>query len=534
MSLINYFPKNYTPTTQQIYTLKQIESAFEQTDIVILCAPTGTGKSFVANTLGNSASDVPVDKKDSIISYRAFEVDQSGIYTNDQHDEHHGSLVLTISKALQDQYTSFFNCSTLKGKANYISTIDSTLDVEMESAVIPQAILQPHRKNHMCPYHNDRQSLLVDKFGVTNYSMFMSLPAHVKNRDYLICDEASELEDDLVSHNSCYIDYERLKRIGIRLPVLKTTEPVVVYNWLNDALQQLQDYRSYLQKDLQKKSKWSPKAQTSYSYINRTLLKLKPCTDNFYNCEYIVEKNLTMVSLTPVHVDVFAKQIFAHAKKTLLMSATIVDHKNFARSLGIHNYKYIEIGSEFPVDQSPIYVSGEYPICHNTIDKYLPKIVSKIKSILEHHKNEKGIIHTHTHRITQYVYESLNDDRLLYREPGKNNETIIQEHIDTEQPTVLVSPSLTHGIDLKDDLARFQIIVKLPYLPLHDKRVSRLAGETKDWYENKMLNNLVQACGRATRSCEDYSVTYILDGMITRVLPKCKDKLPSHYIKRFI
>jgi Rad3-related DNA helicase len=99
---------------------------------------------------------------------------------------------------------------------------------------------------------------------------------------------------------------------------------------------------------------------------------------------------------------------------------------------------------------------------------------------------------------------------------------------------VLVSPSLTYGIDLKDSLARFQIIVKLPYMPLQDKRIKKLFDIDPEWYENKMLNTLVQSCGRATRGANDYSVTYILDGLITKVVTRCKHKLPQHFIDRFV
>ena len=98
---------------------------------------------------------------------------------------------------------------------------------------------------------------------------------------------------------------------------------------------------------------------------------------------------------------------------------------------------------------------------------------------------------------------------------------------------MLVSPSLTHGIDLKDDLARFQIIIKLPYSPLSNKRIKRMFDSDKTWYQNKMLSTLVQTAGRATRSAEDYSVTYILDGNIVDILSRSVDKLPSYFIDRF-
>jgi Rad3-related DNA helicase len=97
-----------------------------------------------------------------------------------------------------------------------------------------------------------------------------------------------------------------------------------------------------------------------------------------------------------------------------------------------------------------------------------------------------------------------------------------------------VSPSLSFGIDLKDALARFQIIVKLPYLPLSSKRIKKLFELDKTWYIDKMLNAMVQATGRATRSKNDYSVTYILDGNIVDVIKAHKDRLPKYFIDRVI
>ena len=46
-----------------------------------------------------------------------------------------GTFALTITKALQDQYRVVYLMVQryLKGKSNYISTIDSNIDVELES-----------------------------------------------------------------------------------------------------------------------------------------------------------------------------------------------------------------------------------------------------------------------------------------------------------------------------------------------------------------------------------------------------------------
>ena len=534
MSLENYFPTGYNPTLSQSRALQNLQDALTVTDTVILSAPTGTGKSFLAKTLGNSTSQISDSKYESIYSYAAFEMNQHGEYTDIDDLEPHGSSVLTITKALQDQYVDFFNTPSLKGKSNYKSTLDSTMDVEIESAVIPRRILKEHRKNHRCNYHNARRDFLTSQFSVTNYKMFLSLPEHVKRRELIICDEASELEDELVSQFTCKIDYEMCKRAGFKLSKLTSSSPVVVYSWLDDIAQQLQEQRTYLQNKLQKRKSWSPREQSKYRFINYLHSNITTCMNNYYECDYIVEKTYNHVILTPLYVNNLASQILEAGEKKVLMSATIIDHKKYAASLGIDNYSYVEIESTFTPERSPIKVSSRYPLSRKTIDRNLPKIIECIVELLEKHKECKGIIHTHTHMITQAIQTSISNSRLLYREAGISNEDIIEKHKTSTEPTVLVSPSMNYGIDLKGKLADFQIIVKLPYLPLTDKRIKQLFDMDKEWYENKMLNTLVQSCGRATRSEDDTSVTYILDGIAPKILTKAKHKLPDHYLQRFL
>jgi len=164
----------------------------------------------------------------------------------------------------------------------------------------------------------------------------------------------------------------------------------------------------------------------------------------------------------------------------------------------------------------------------------LPKVLQQVQTICEEHKNEKGIIHTHTMQITQYLQKYLKDSRFLIRDTESRNEDILSKHMKSDEPTVIVSPSMTFGVDLKDNLARFQIIIKSAFLPLGDIRIKRLFDEDKIWYTNKMLINLVQSCGRGIRSKDDYCVTYILDGTAGEVVLANKHKLPKYFIDRFV
>ena len=90
------------------------------------------------------------------------------------------------------------------------------------------------------------------------------------------------------------------------------------------------------------------------------------------------------------------------------------------------------------------------------------------------------------------------------------------------------------GVDLHDDLSRFQIIVKLPYISLADERVKRKMNKNKKWYTCKMLRNLIQECGRSTRNDKDWSVTYILDNAFETTMRYNKNMLPKSFQNRIV
>jgi Rad3-related DNA helicase len=93
---------------------------------------------------------------------------------------------------------------------------------------------------------------------------------------------------------------------------------------------------------------------------------------------------------------------------------------------------------------------------------------------------------------------------------------------------------MTYGIDLKGDLGKFQILLKAPWLPTKEIRVEKMMKIDKQWYSNKMLCTLVQACGRGIRSSTDECNTYILDGSIYDAITRNKSKLPKFFLERFL
>ena len=537
---LSKFPDGYTPSSQQIELVKRIEDAYAKGYKYVICsAPTGSGKSFISKTLGNVSNKCSVEMRRLIMSYDAFKQDYIGNHVHEMDcmkEPSFGTFALTITKSLQDQYKKLFDeSSTLKGKTNYQCQVNTDVDVENAPCLLSPKLKEDCWSKNLCPYYNARNIALTDQFSILNYKMFLSLPAHVKRKNFIVCDEASELEEELVKHFSAFVEPEKFKLLGVKIPPLYSDDMQQVHTWLNNLMLVLGEHIDALtQKHNNKNTQLNINDKVKLNYFKNFHRTLTLIDETWSECEYVCQREKQTVRITPLRVDVLSKYIFDHAENVLLMSATIVDHKTFAKTLGIDQYKYIEVDSTFDSKKAPIYVSNVGRLNKQNIDRNMPKIANLIKSICESHANEKGIIHTHTLDITNKLNKYLKNERFLFRDTESKNDTILSKHSKSTEPTVIVSPSMTFGVDLRDDLARFQIIVKAAYLPLGDNRIKRLFDEDKDWYTDKMLINLVQACGRGVRSKEDYCTTYIIDQAITDAVIANRAKLPKYFVNRFI
>lgn len=538
-NLILNFPEGFNPRDKQAKALNAIEKAFENgKKFVIVHADTGVGKTHLAKTLGNVSKDIPAEFERIVRNYSIFS-DEGAELVSDISP--FGCYALTITKSLQDQYqTTFDDTGMLKGKSNYQCDVDDTLSVDVAPCIYVTNQKNECWKANRCPYYNSRNDMLTSKFSTLNYSMFFSLPNHLKKRQVMVCDEGSELEEQLVSQFTCEVD----------IPFLMKTQTLVtpfpnddknrpkVLSWVNSLIEKVEtscaDYKEWFSSNTAKKDIITfNKKKQEYTRLTNLFNSLGLLSESFYDSDYIIERVEYGIRFIPLKVDVLSKHLFKHAEKVVIMSATIIDPDAYCKSLGIEDYEYLHIGTDFEPEKSPISIMAKQKLNFQNLKSMLPTLMTQIKGILEHHGDEKGIIHTHTQYLTDYIRDNIKSDRLLCREAGVNNEQLLEMHEESDMPTVLVSPSMTYGVDLKGDLARFQIVLKAPWLPTKDVRVEKLMKLDKDWYGNQMLKTLVQACGRGVRSEDDFCETYILDGSIFDAINRNKKKLPKFFLDRF-
>lgn len=151
-----------------------------------------------------------------------------------------------------------------------------------------------------------------------------------------------------------------------------------------------------------------------------------------------------------------------------------------------------------------------------------------IYKIIKRNKNKKGIIHAGNYEIAKWVEKEFsNDKRFIFHTPDTRTEAL-NNHIISDKPTILVSPSMMNGVDLKDDLSRFQIILKIPYPNMKSNKIKKRMSDYKKWYNWKTVCDFIQAYGRSIRSIDDHAETYVLDESFSDLLKYNYDIIPKY------
>jgi len=238
---------------------------------------------------------------------------------------------------------------------------------------------------------------------------------------------------------------------------------------------------------------------------------------NNVDSQWVFIDKTTSWTFKPIWVDRYCKDYFFDhiTTKILMMSATILSPDRMGRTLGLTrlDWDYISIPSQFPVDNRKVYYYPVANITRASKEEELPKLIPAIQKIMKYKRNEKGLIHTVSYSNAKYLIDNLGSDRLITHDGG-NREATLEKFKQSDQPLILISPSMERGVDLPYDACRWVILIKVLYPSLEDKQISaRVYGSKfgRSWYLWTTACNIVQATGRAVRAVDDSAMSWILD-----------------------
>ncbi len=495
---------------------------------VILEAGTGVGKSAVGLTVSK------------------YVLDHLG--ANPGYEK--GSYYLTTQKILQAQYMNDFSSLgmlSLKSSSNYRCNFYKTKTCQESRRELK--VSQDERFKASCAggchYVQDKNRFINGHHGVTNFPYFMTEinhSGHLPQRQIMVIDECHNIELEMSKFVEVVVTQHFAKSIlKLKVPELRTQFQVV--NWIKKEyiikLSQVRDKMAKLLEQQGLKSRLSEfvSLERKWSMIESHYSKLKRFLELYDKDNWVMNISTTdarkgkRFEFKPIDIAPYCDQyLFSKADKILMMSATIMNKEAFCRILGIPKEQtvFISIPSPFPPENRPIIVSPIAKMGKKDIDIGLPKMAAAVKAIIEEHKNEKGIIHCHSYKIAKYLKENIRSKRLLIHD-STNRDKVLFKHCNNPQPTILLSPSMSEGVDLKGDASRFQIICKIPYPYLGDKLVSKRMNKWDWWYSLQTAKTIVQSVGRSVRSPEDHAVTYILDAGWNYFWSKNKNIFPKDF-----
>jgi len=365
----------------------------------------------------------------------------------------------------------------------------------------------------------------------------------IKPRQLLIIDEAHNVETELSKFIEVSVSEKFCKSVlKIPFPDFKTHHEAFV--WIRDVYWgKLSDYCKRVKKTLEKfkgiKSNLdkfvslSKQLQMNESHFKKIKHFLSVHTkDNWvFDIEESYAQRMKKIVFKPIDVSEFAEQYLLRlGHKVLFMSATLLDGEKFLKNLGIEKEDsgISSLPSPFPVENRPVLHVPMGRMTSKEIDNSLPTLSKAIEKILEQHKDEKGIIHTHSYKISNFLKRNIRSSRLLFSE-SHNRDEILKKHLKSKKPTVLVSPSMTEGVDLAGDNSRFQVLCKVPYPFLGDKLVKKRMNKWKWWYPFQTTKTIIQSIGRSVRSIDDKAVTYILDSDWSRFYRNNSSLFPKDF-----
>lgn len=411
-----------------------------------------------------------------------------------------------------------------------------------------------------CNYYHQKNVGLLSPHTIFNYAIFnkMSQVKRKTGKPYLapkgvlILDEGHLLEGEVIAHNGeelelgtiMNITHDQIRTMPDQLTFSQWVE--FLKNVLSHTQVNIDELQNEFAKlDARRKQLGQRELKRFYNlpdilrYVEEKHEKLQDLTVQMelHPENWIIDRNGNKLLIKPLDISAYCRELYEAGNRLLVMSATILNKDLYCSQIGLNSsdVKFISIDSDFPVENRPIFTNYLGKLSKDNIN--LPSthqvIVNNLSKIMNQHKNVKGIIHTPTSSIIDQILPLMNKNdrqRLFVIKAMKSYErTEALKKFEESSNGVLISPSLYVGIDLKDDLSRFQIIIKVPYASLADRWIKAKFDQNKQWYQWQTALKLIQGYGRSVRHRKDYASTYVLDANFENILKYSGKILPKSF-----
>jgi len=522
--VLDKFPAKKFRKYQREAIEKMVDAFNSGVKCILLEAPTGFGKSIVNTTFCRAMTP-------------AF-------YTTPQ--------LSLIDQIIKDKIIGKFFVE-IKGRQNYRCTYDPTASVDV--GLCRRVKDFECRKTEVCPYWRQKVRALNAPIALMSFAYFMlegrtETEYSFGRRRLLVLDEAHSIDKYIVSHVSFIISpytvpFEFYKSIEKLITDFRNDYEVVAF--VKTALEYARaTYDKYVQLTLTGEE-LSVTDAYDYALIENFISMAETFLNSAEYAEWVWDlgwssymgKNYKKFIAQPVYARIFAADmVWSRADYYIVSSATILDPKIYVFETGLDKVLkmdeilHLQIPSTFPAENRPIIDVTNGRLTYNERTKNFPIAVKILEKIIELEKGRNIAVHCHSYDMMIGI-ENLIDPKykplLVTHTPATRQEAL--EKWKNSRGKVFLCVSFEEGQDWVGDICEAQVLFKVPYGDIKDKRIHKRLTEKKDWkwYRNEALKTVIQAYGRAVRTPEDKAAFYVIDSSFVDLIRRCRKNLPDWF-----
>ncbi|MFB6092029.1 MAG: helicase C-terminal domain-containing protein [Haloquadratum sp.] len=510
----------------QEQALSDIRDAFAAgNDVVLVRAPTGSGKSLLARAVAGAAATTeetaPAEATDAY-------------YTTPQ--------VSQLDDVAADPLLDDLN--VIRGKSNYTCILNGETDTPVDRAPCARQSGFDCSVRHRCPYFSDRAIASNRRIAAMTLAYFMQTAGSevFRKRDVVVIDEAHGLAEWAEM-------YATVELTPQTVPVWDEVG-VPDVNRGGDPLERTVRFAETLagvceraKDDLLREPDLTPEEAARRDRLQELRSELQWFVEDYRNPEspttWVVDQPdgegsaITIKPLDPARY--LHHTVWDRGNKFALLSATILDKDAFCRGVGLDpaTVALVDVEHTFPVENRPLYDVTQGKMTYDRRDETLPKVARAIARIAAKHADEKGLVHCHSYAIQSALRKRLARFGLGGRVRAHDREdrdAALEAWKATDDPDVFLSVKMEEALDLAGDRCRWQVLCKAPYLNTNDSRVARRLEEGQwAWYRRAALRTVIQACGRVVRAPDDYGVTYLADSSLLDLFDRTRNEMPQWF-----
>ncbi|WP_128477074.1 helicase C-terminal domain-containing protein [Halorussus pelagicus] len=502
--------------------LSDIADAFDDgNDVVLVRAPTGSGKSLLARAIAGCARR-PDDAAPS---------DATGAYyTTPQ--------VSQLDDVAEDDLLD--DLKIIRGKRNYSCILPGETDTPVDRAPCAREKGYDCSVKHRCPYFSDRAIASNREIAAMTLAYFMRTAGSevFRKRDCVVIDEAHGLAEWAEMYAAIDLNPRTVPIWDdLKVPEMTDVDRAVEYA---DRLQN----RCRREKDeLVAQQELDPHEAAERDRLQELIGELDWFVEDYRNSDsattWVVDQpdgGGSGVTIKPMNPERYLSHtVWERGNKFALLSATILNKQAFCRQVGLdpENVALVDVGHTFPVENRPLYDVTQGKMTYEHREDTLPDIARTVVRVMQAHRGEKGIVHAHSYAIQERLADRLAEfgvgDRIRTHDKD-DRDAQLDSWKATDGEEVFLSVKMEEALDLKDDLARWQVVCKAPFLNTRDSRVAhRLQEGQWAWYYRTALRTVIQACGRVVRSPDDYGATYLADSSLLQVFDRAETDTPDWF-----